>query len=96
MFPGRRPQRAGANEYPYCPPLGYASADPRNWNPRRPMAELQAAFVDDFLKQNGFYAADQAIADTIDAVAATATSTVKEPDALAAPESAGEEPSPAR
>jgi len=29
-FPGQRPQRAGASQYPFCPPNGYASARLRN------------------------------------------------------------------
>ena len=36
-FPGRRPQRASASQYPSCPPSGYASSRLRNWNPRRPI-----------------------------------------------------------
>ena len=74
-FPGRRPQRAGASQYPSCPPTGYASARLRNWSPRRPIAELLAAFLDDFLKQNGYHAVDQAIADTIDATTAAEIAT---------------------
>lgn len=86
-FHVRRPQRAGASQYPSCPPAGYASARLRNWNPRRPLAELLAAFLDDFLKQNGYHSVDQAIADTIGAATAAEPAAGKEPDALAAPSS---------
>ena len=86
-FPGRRPQRAGASQYPSCPPAGYARARLRNWSPRRPIAELLAAFLDDFLKQNGYHAVDQAIADTIDAATAAEIATRTTPGALAAPSS---------
>ena len=51
--PGRRPKRAGASQYPFCPPGGYASDRLSDWNPRRPASELLALFLDDFLKQNG-------------------------------------------
>ena len=64
-FPGRRPKRAGANQYPFCPPGGYASSRLRGWNPRRPVSELLALFLDDFLKQNGYHAIGDAVADTI-------------------------------
>lgn len=69
-FPGRRPRRAGADQYPFCPPGGYASSRLRNWNPRRPVSELLALFLDDLLKQNGYHAIDDAVADTIEAAAA--------------------------
>jgi hypothetical protein len=85
-FPGRRPQRASASQYPSCPPGGYARSRLLNWSPRRPLPELLAAFLDDFLVQNGYHGAGQAIADTIRA--ATLTEIVgarSEPVALAAP-----------
>jgi hypothetical protein len=41
----------------------------RNWNPRRPVSELLARFLDDFLKQNGYHAIGDAVADTIEATA---------------------------
>ena len=63
-FPGRRPRRAGASQYPFCPPAGYASSRLRNWNPRRPVSELLAVFLDDFLKQNGYHAISDAVTDT--------------------------------
>ena len=69
-FPGRRPKRAGASQYPFCPPGGYASSRLRGWNPRRPVSELLALFLDDFLKQNGYHAIGDAVADTIEAAAA--------------------------
>lgn len=69
-FPGRRPRRAGASQYPFCPPGGYASSRLRGWNPRRPVSELLALFLDDFLKQNGYHAIGDAVADTIEAAAA--------------------------
>jgi hypothetical protein len=65
-FPGRRPKRAGASQYPFCPPAGYASSRLRNWNPRRPVSELLALFLDDFLKQNGYHAIGEAVAGTIE------------------------------
>ena len=69
-FPGRRPKRAGASQYPFCPPGGYASSRLRGWSPRRPIAELLALFLDDFLKQNGYHAIGDAVADTIEAAEA--------------------------
>ena len=69
-FPGRRPKRAGASQYPFCPPAGYASSLLRNWNPRRPVSELLALLLDDFLKQNGYHAIGDAVADTVEAAAA--------------------------
>jgi len=69
-FPGHRPRRAGANQYPFCPPAGYASSRLRNWNPRRPVSELLALFLDDFLKQNGYHAISDAVADTTEAAMA--------------------------
>ncbi len=69
-FPGRRPKRAGASQYPFCPPGGYASSGLRGWNPRRPVSELLALFLDDFLKQNGYHAIGDAVADTTEAAVA--------------------------
>jgi hypothetical protein len=69
-FPGRSPKRAGASQYPFCPPAGYASSRLRSWYPRRPVSELLALFLDDFLKQNGYHAIGDAVADTIEAAAA--------------------------
>jgi hypothetical protein len=68
-FPGRRPKRAGADQYPFCPPGGYAGSRLRGSNPRRPVSELLALFLDDFLKQNGYHAIGDAVADTIEAAA---------------------------
>ena len=53
-----------------APPGGYASSRLRGWNPRRPVSELLALFLDDFLKQNGYHAIGDAVADTIEAAAA--------------------------
>lgn len=86
-FPGRRPQRAGASQYPFCPPTGYASACLRSWSPRRPISELVALFLDDFLKQNGYHAIGDAVADTIEAATASEITTRTHPDALAVPSS---------
>lgn len=69
-FPGRRPRRAGVSQYPFCPPAGYASSRLRNWNPRGPVSELLAVFLDDFLKQNGYHAISEAIIDTTEAATA--------------------------
>lgn len=69
-FPGRRPKRAGASQYPFCPPGGYASSGLRGWNPQRPVSELLALFLDDFLKQNGYHAIGDAVADTTEAAVA--------------------------
>ena len=82
-FPGRRPKRAGAGQYPFCPPGGYAGSRLRGWNPRRPVSELLALFLDDFLKQNGYHAIGNPVADTIEAATASETSTRTHPDALA-------------
>ena len=41
-----------------------------SWNPRRPVSGLLALFLDDFLKQNGYHAIGDAVADTIEAAAA--------------------------
>jgi hypothetical protein len=68
-FPGRRPKRAGAGQYPFCPPGGYAGSRLRGWNPRRPVSELLALFLDDFLKQNGYHAIGDAVTDTTEAAA---------------------------
>ena len=68
-FPGRRPKRAGAGQYPFCPPGGYASSRLRGWNPRRPVSELLALFLDDFLKQNGYHAIGDAVTDTTETAA---------------------------
>ena len=68
-FPGRRPKRAGASQYPFCPPGGYASSRLRGWNPRRSVSELLALFLDDFLKQNGYHAIGDAVTDTTEAAA---------------------------
>lgn len=81
-FPGHRPQRAGASQYPFCPPTGYASARLRNRNPRRPISELLAVFLDDFLKQNGYHAVGDAIADTVQAAAPAAIPSRPAPAAL--------------
>ena len=86
-FPGRRPQRAGASQYPFCPPTGYASARLRSWSPRRPISELVALFLDDFLKQNGYHAIGDAVADTIEAATASEITNRTHPDALAVPSS---------
>lgn len=64
-FPGRRPQRAGGEQYPYCPPSGFAKERLRNWNPRRPIRELLRAFLEDFLQTNGYHDIEGAIADTL-------------------------------
>jgi hypothetical protein len=69
-FPGRCPKRAGASQYPFCPPGGYASSGLRGWNPLRPVSELLALFLDDFLKQNGYHAIGDAVTDTVEAAAA--------------------------
>jgi len=70
-FPSRRPARAGASQHPFCPPAGYASARLRGWSPRHPVSELLAVFLEDFLKQNGYHAVDDAVADTTDAATAS-------------------------
>lgn len=64
------PGHTGASQYPFCPPAGYASSRLHNWNPRRPVSELLALFLDDFLKQNGYHAIGDAVADTIEAATA--------------------------
>lgn len=64
-FPGRQPQRAGAHQYPYCPPGGFARERLRNWNPRRPTRELLKAFLEDFLQTNGYHGIDAAVTDTL-------------------------------
>ena len=49
-FPGRRPERAGTSQHPFCPPTGFAQDQLTNWNPRRPVTDLLAAFLNDFLQ----------------------------------------------
>jgi hypothetical protein len=69
-FPGRRPQRAGAQQYPYCPPGGFARDRLRGWNPHRPIRDLLEAFLEDFLQTNGYHDIKAAITDTLAAFAA--------------------------
>ena len=64
-FPGRKPERAGAHQQSYCPPSGFASNQLRSWNPYRPVTDLLAVFLDDFLKTNGYHNVDGAITDTV-------------------------------
>jgi hypothetical protein len=68
-FPGRRPQRASAEQYPYCPPAGFAKDQLRNWSPRRPISDLLRAFLEDFLLTNGYHDVDSAITDILQAFA---------------------------
>ncbi len=70
-FPGRRPQRAGTQQYPYCPPGGFARERLRSWNPRRPIRELLKAFLEDFLQTNGYHDIEAAVADTLAAFEAS-------------------------
>jgi hypothetical protein len=64
-FPGRRPERAGTRQHPFCPPTGFARDQLTNWNPRRPVTDLLAAFLNDYLKTNGYHHVDNAITDTL-------------------------------
>jgi hypothetical protein len=64
-FPGRRPRRAGARQYPYCPPGGFARERLRSWNPRRPIRELLKAFLEDFLLTNGYHDIEASVTDTL-------------------------------
>ena len=64
-FPCRRPQRAGAHQYPYCPPGGFARERLRSWNPRRPIRELLKAFLEDFLLTNGYHDIEATVTDTL-------------------------------
>jgi len=66
-FRGRRPQRAGTQQYPYCPPSGFARDRLRSWNPQRPVSDLLRAFLEDFLQTNGYHDVDGAITDTLKA-----------------------------
>jgi hypothetical protein len=65
-FPGRRPQRAGTQQYPYCPPSGFARDRLRNWDPKRPISDLLRVFLEDFLQTNGYHDVQGAIADTLE------------------------------
>lgn len=65
-FPGRSPDRAG-DQMPYCPQEGYGRKALTSWRPHRPTEELVAAFLDSFLKQNGYHNCDAAIEDVCDA-----------------------------
>jgi hypothetical protein len=67
-FPGRRPQRAGTQQYPYCPTGGFAREQLRSWNPKRPLSHLLQVFLADFLQTNGYHDIDDAITDTIKAL----------------------------
>jgi hypothetical protein len=67
-FPGRRPPRAGTNQMPSCPMLGYAAPELRNWNVRKRTADLVRVFLRDFLQQNGFHDVEPAIEDTLAAL----------------------------
>lgn len=64
-FPGTRPPRAGGEQRPFCPPDGYARRALTSWKLRRPRGELVAAFLDSFLKQNGYHDCDEAIQDVV-------------------------------
>ena len=68
-FPGRRPKRPAPASTRSAPPGGYASSRLRGWNPRRPVSELLALFLDDFLKQNGYHAIGDAVTDTTETAA---------------------------
>lgn len=70
-FPGRRPQRAGTQQYPYCPPGGFARERLRSWNPRRPIRELLKAFLEDFLQTNGYHDIEAPVTDTLAAFEAS-------------------------
>lgn len=77
-FPGRRPERAGTRQHPFCPPTGFAKDQLINWNPRRPVADLLAAFLNDFLKTNGYHNLQDAITDTLAAFERTHHGTLDE------------------
>src|SRR5579863_245331 len=66
-FPGHRPQRAGTQQYPYCPPGGFARERLRGWNPHHPLRELLGPFLEDFLHTNGYHDIDAAVAETLTA-----------------------------
>jgi len=70
IFPGRRPPRAG-DQLPICPPGGFAADDLRSWRAGadRP---LMTAFLNSFLKQNGFHACGPAIEDVCRAIGISA------------------------
>ena len=65
QFPRRRPQRAGAQQYPYCPLGGFARERLRSWSPRLPIREVLKAFLEDFLETNGYHDIDAAVTDTL-------------------------------
>lgn len=67
IFPGRRPKRA-SEKSPFCPVDGYARQALVNWKPRPSKDYLVAAFLDSFLKQNGYHDCVPAIEDVCAAV----------------------------
>jgi hypothetical protein len=69
---------------PILPAERVRQRPPAQLEPATPISELLAAFLDDFLKQNGYHAVDQAIADTTDAATAAEIDIRKAPHALTA------------
>lgn len=63
-FPGRTPPRAGAQQQPFSPAVGFAASQLRDWSPRDPDQVLHV-FLEDFLKVNGYHDVVGAVEDTI-------------------------------
>jgi hypothetical protein len=64
-FPGRCPPRAGTTQINFCPTGGYARERLRNWKAGGPESAMLAAFLEDFLEQNGYHDVGPAVADAI-------------------------------
>jgi hypothetical protein len=63
-FPWPPSPRAGSRQRTFCPAGGYAAAKLRDWKARSSVADLLTAFLEDFLKQNGYHDVADAVTDT--------------------------------
>jgi hypothetical protein len=85
-FPGRCPPRAGSTQINFCPTGGYARERLRNWKAGSPVSVLLAAFLEDFLKQNGYHDVADAVADVIAVTTKSEVPAAKAADSLPAPQ----------
>ncbi len=68
IFPGRIPPRAGAQQQPFCPQLGFAASALRDWNSQGGQDRVLRLFLEDFLKVNGYHDVTGPVDDTIEAL----------------------------
>jgi hypothetical protein len=85
-FPGRVPQRAGSTQVNFCPIGGYSRDSLQNWKAGTDVAVTLAAFLEDFLKQNGYHDVAEAIADVIADATTRQIPAARTPDAFPAPQ----------